>query len=491
MTGSTTPMSEQPDWHPVHRANALLREALQNTTRSFESLEARYSVESLSDAIESVLQGPVRITYPMPLAVRLHHLSIEEKAIPGLEALMRPSKHAPGDPLAGFRHDGDDGLAAFEQDDGLTALPPEFSDDAEGCPDLDEFETLRADVPLDSEMGLRQVHMQTLMGEFHRRQRDASRLVGASIATAIVLTIGGVVLAVSLATPRPADAGQLDTERSTSITWQRPASGTAAGGVQPAVEAANRTAKGEPVSVPHDAGTSRPPVTAVSSASHILLAASGRQIAFGPLLPPSNARYLMIRGLPPEVMLSAGRQSGGGAWLVKGEHVPGLTLTVGRAAAGDHPVEVYILESGDGPQARRSFVLRIAPTARTFAPAGTPNLISAAAPAAAATPAVEEPTVPAETAVLRDRATRLLGEGDIAAARLLLLHLAERGDGEAAYDLARTFDREMLAELGAKGMDGDAARARGWYERASEDGNVKAAERLKVLASLSGTGPSD
>jgi TPR repeat protein len=171
--------------------------------------------------------------------------------------------------------------------------------------------------------------------------------------------------------------------------------------------------------------------------------------------------------------------------------VPGLTLTVGRAAAGDHPVEVYILESGDGPQARRSFVLRIAPTDRTFAPAGTPNLISAAAPAAAATPAVEEPTVPAETAVLRDRATRLLGEGDIAAARLLLLHLAERGDGEAAYNLARTFDREMLAELGAKGMDGDAARARGWYERASEDGNVKAAERLKVLASLSGTGPSD
>ena len=39
---------------------------------------------------------------------------------------------------------------------------------------------------------------------------------------------------------------------------------------------------------------------------------------------------------------------------------------------------------------------------------------------------------------------RLLDEGDIAAARLLLLHLAERGDGEAAYDLARTFDREML-----------------------------------------------
>ena len=53
--------------------------------------------------------------------------------------------------------------------------------------------------------------------------------------------------------------------------------------------------------------------------------------------------------------------------------------------------------------------------------------------------------------------------GDIAAARLLLLHLAERGDGEAAYELARTFDREMLAKLGARGLDGDPAQARGWY----------------------------
>jgi TPR repeat protein len=49
----------------------------------------------------------------------------------------------------------------------------------------------------------------------------------------------------------------------------------------------------------------------------------------------------------------------------------------------------------------------------------------------------------------------------------------------------------MLASLGARFMDGDPARARGWYERASQDGNAKATERLKILASLSGTEPSD
>jgi TPR repeat protein len=194
----------------------------------------------------------------------------------------------------------------------------------------------------------------------------------------------------------------------------------------------------------------------------------------------------MIRGLPPEATLSAGRQSGGGAWMVKGEHVPGLILTLGQAASGDYPVEVYILESGDGPQARRNFVLRVAPSDR--ASVAVPVATPAPAPTLSVAPG-EEPTVP--SGLLRDRAMQLLGEGDIAAARMVLLHLAERGDGEAAYDLARTFDREMLAELGAKGVGGDAASARGWYERASQDGNEKAAERLKVLASLSGANPSD
>jgi TPR repeat protein len=105
--------------------------------------------------------------------------------------------------------------------------------------------------------------------------------------------------------------------------------------------------------------------------------------------------------------------------------------------------------------------------------------------------ATAEPVVPAESAVLLKRAKNLLEEGDIAAARLLLLHLAERGEGDAAYELARTFDQEALTALGARGMGGDEASARRWYERASRQGNANATERLRILASLSGSGPSD
>jgi hypothetical protein len=464
MTSYTPPAAQDFHWHPVYRANALLREALQSTTQSLESLETHYSVEQLSNAIENVLQGPVQITYPRPLAVRLDNLQVEEKRIPGLAAFMRPIQHAPCVLAADARDSGDDSLTESEPDD----FSGEGWDDAELA--LDASPPLRADFPLDPALRPREVHMHTLMGEFQRRQRSASLLVAVSVATAVVLAVGGFVLAASLASP--AGAGPLEVPHSTSIAWSKPASAT------PPETSANRAAKGEPLALP---------AQSPSPSRQIILAASGRQIALGPLLAPSLARYLMIRGLPSEATLSAGRQSGGGAWMVKGAHVPGLTLTLGQAPSGDYPIEVYVLETGDGPQARRSFLLRVAPSERAAvaAPVATPS----PAPATPGIAAAEEPTAP--SGLLRDRAMQLLGEGDIAAARMLLLHLAERGDGEAAYDLARTFDREMLAELGAKGVDGDAASARGWYERASQDGNEKAAERLKILASLSGANPSD
>jgi hypothetical protein len=354
-------------------------------------------------------------------------------------------------------------LAEPERDD----FAGEGWDDAELA--LDPTPPLRADFPLDPALRPREVHMHTLMDEFQHRQRSASVLVAVSVVTAVVLAVGGFVLAASLASP--AGAGPLEVPRSTSIAWSKPEAAA------PAETEANRAAKSEPLPLPAQSGATPSP------SRQVILAASGRQIALGPLLAPSLARYLMIRGLPAEATLSAGRQSGGGAWLVKGEFVPGLTLTLGTAPSGDYPVEVYVLETGDGPQARRSFLLRVAPSERASIAAPLP------APAGPSLAAAEEPAVPSD--LLRDRAMQLLGEGDIAAARMVLLHLAERGDGEAAYDLARTFDREMLAELGAKGVNGDAASARGWYERASQDGNEKAAERLKILASLSGANPAD
>jgi hypothetical protein len=332
------------------------------------------------------------------------------------------------------------------------------------------------------------------MQEFRRRQRHASFLVAGSIATAALLTVGGLLLIASLAAPHPANGDNRPPARSTSVAWQRPA-GNNITGLQLATVSANRATKSEPLLVPAMSLASPAASGTSPSASQLILAAAGRQIAFAPLLPPVPAGYLLIRGLPSEAALSAGRQSESGTWLVKGEYVHNLMLTIGDAAEGDYPIEVYVLQSGDGLQARRNLVLRIEasspayPMVASVAPDW--NWASSLFDVVPAAEAAETPTAPAESAVLRERAKHLLEEGDIAAARLLLRHLAERGEGEAAYELARTFDREMLAALGAKDMEGDMARARGWYERAAQGGNAKAMERLKILASLSGAGPSD
>jgi hypothetical protein len=438
-----------------------------------ESHQDRHGVESLSHAIASVMGGPVSITYPVPLAARLDALAAKQYEYPPFDDLVAYDDELEEDPPA------EDALLSGE-------LPLDAWDEAEDT-GLDDDAALTAGDPLDPERRLvaPQVHVQSLLYEFQRRQRHASLLVAGSIATAAVLTLGGLVLIASWTAPRPAD--QRPSAHSTSVVWQRPAAGNP---TAPIEIATNRAAKSAPLLVP----TIVAPLDAAAPATaapQAILAASGREIAFGAILPPTHARYLLIRGLPPEAKLSSGRDSGSGAWMVRGEHVPALTLALGKTEPGDYPIEVYVLASGDGPQARQNFVLRVEPPVQAYAAAAGGDWASGLLNVMPSAHAAEPPAAGANAAVLHGRARELLDIGDIAGARLLLRHLAEQGDGDAAYELARTFDREMLAELGARGLDGDPAQARGWYQRASQDGNAKATERLKILASLSGTGPSD
>src|SRR5262249_34031213 len=132
----------------------------------FESLEAQYSVESLSNAIENVMRGPVDIPYPRPLAARLDDLPAQERTIPGLEALMRPAQHAPGDTSVGFRNDSEQDPAPVAQVDEFDALADEIWDDPESATGFDASEPLRAGDPLDPTLRPRQIHMETLLGEF-------------------------------------------------------------------------------------------------------------------------------------------------------------------------------------------------------------------------------------------------------------------------------------------------------------------------------------
>ena len=444
------------------------------------------------------------ITYPGSLTARLHAMRRKDTdMIAPNEPTFLLSARQP--PRRGPKSDGSKGsvaqdLAASEDLmaeagrllEDFTSL--ESNGSGEGL-DLGEAEAFAEDLPLDPATSdlARQAHMRALVRDFHRRQSQASLLVAGCLATACLLTLAGMLLLVSYAKPGPHDDTVPAAKHSTSTFSQRSQRDLGLATSSVALQTANRGDKQEPLFIPALAASEdaslRP--SDAPAAPDVIRVQPGRPLALAPLLPRRQARYLLLRGLPEAAQLSAGQRSTSGAWMVKNAKVANLTLLVDAATAadGDYPIDVYSLGGGDIPQARQRLVLRVEANAGAFAAASLAThwpaalldlaLISLSADANAMT--IE---MAVEPSPLLARARALLGEGDIASARLLLLHLAEQGEGEAAYELARTFDRQVLAELGARGMDGDPTRAEGWYEQASESGNAEAKQRLKILASL-------
>jgi hypothetical protein len=79
----------------------------------------------------------------------------------------------------------------------------------------------------------------------------------------------------------------------------------------------------------------------------------------------------------------------------------------------------------------------------------------------------------AETARLLERASALLREGNIGAARVILERAAEMGSAQATFSLAETYDPLILATWRTFGTRGDATKARELYAKAY-DGGIKA-----------------
>jgi curved DNA-binding protein CbpA len=88
------------------------------------------------------------------------------------------------------------------------------------------------------------------------------------------------------------------------------------------------------------------------------------------------------------------------------------------------------------------------------------------------------------TELLIERSERLLAEGDVGAARVLLKRAAEAHDARAALAFGATYDPIMLAVLQVRGAAADASFALDWYARASEFGSREAQERLRLLTNF-------
>jgi len=132
-------------------------------------------------------------------------------------------------------------------------------------------------------------------------------------------------------------------------------------------------------------------------------------------------------------------------------------------------------------------------TARVGEEQRTASLDTASGPASVAAETVRPPqaVVPdsrildaEEIARLTRRGEDLLAQGDIGAARLILVPAAEAQDGRAALALGATYDPVVLKQLGVLGFKPDVELARTWYEKAAQNGSTEAARRLPALRKM-------
>ena len=91
------------------------------------------------------------------------------------------------------------------------------------------------------------------------------------------------------------------------------------------------------------------------------------------------------------------------------------------------------------------------------------------------------PDEAAQVARLIARASLLLEQGDIGAARVVLEHVARMGNAQAIFVLAETYDPRVLPSFGTYGTHGDATKARDLYARAEAGGVKEATARIEAL----------
>ena len=224
-------------------------------------------------------------------------------------------------------------------------------------------------------------------------------------------------------------------------------------------------------------------------------------IQVGPVDALPKNTFVRIRGLPTAVSLSEGHSIAPGAWAVPFGGLPTLRITVPVGVSGRSEIIVALVtvEGTVLTEAKSTLVIGTALAASNEKVEPQPKAVASIGPSISTTPdkgatgstaRTTPPQTPAEPVRTEDqrRALRfiakgneLLGEGDVATARLYYQRAVDAGLHEGALAMAASFDPAELARAGVRAQQGNAQTARSWYERARELGAPEAAERLRRL----------
>lgn len=193
---------------------------------------------------------------------------------------------------------------------------------------------------------------------------------------------------------------------------------------------------------------------------------------------------IMVRGIPPRVMLSEGRSFAPGVWMIPLASLGTLEIAPATGTSGKAEITVELIALDGKVLAEAQSTLTIAPVAAGGEAPRTDALSLTVGPLPGGAPLTG--------AVTQDEATRLsklvekgdasMQSGKIAAARLFYQSAAENGSALAALALGGTYDSAELSRSNVVGgIQPDPALARKWYEKARELGSPDATRRLQQL----------
>ncbi len=198
---------------------------------------------------------------------------------------------------------------------------------------------------------------------------------------------------------------------------------------------------------------------------------------------------LEISGLPSRTTISRGRRLPGvGGWRILAADVRSamIYLPPGFSGAIDLAVELRFF---DDTVVDRGLLHFECPQTDPIKPAGAAAVSESSADKVLATAAPKDQNAIRQATdsqrdheLLIGRSEKLLSEGDVEAARILLQPAAEARDARAALALGSTYDPIVLAILQAHGVAADVSLALDWYKKAQEFGSREAQQRLRLLA---------
>jgi hypothetical protein len=175
---------------------------------------------------------------------------------------------------------------------------------------------------------------------------------------------------------------------------------------------------------------------------------------------------VMIIGLATGSVLSLGKPAGTNRWRLSAKDLNSVMILPPRGFVGVMDLILELRLANDNIVDRKGLLLEWSHNSALGTAVFPPRQIEAA-----------------EIELMVKSGLEFMGNGNVAAARMMFQPAAEAGDAVAAFALAETYDPSVLKKLGTKGgITSDVALANTWYEKARALGSTLARERLERLA---------